>query len=619
MFDKNYEMNFVLSITLICWLSLIAPFVTFVTSAAMVTNPGNKNGCPTVTTTVEELDEIVNDMINSKAKEWRELPTNQKTDLLKQVLENTRQHADEWIQSSVDARMGQGRGDAILLSTAIWSNYITSLISVIDNRKKVNHHSRVPLTTNKFAVKVYPDPFSLEQTEAIGMRGELVINEDLYEKSQQRDETKDNDDDYDEGVSYVMGAGNVNAPIEILCELFLHNRVCIYKPNPVNDITFVTLEEKILQPFIQAGYISIVYDDHQQHTIGKKLLTEYIKQHDKITKVVLTGAESTYKNIVMPNLTCKTKVCAELGAVNAWIIVPSKKQWNKHTINDYARHLAFAKTCNNGHTCAAPQIYILPRNWKWRNAFQERLKYWLSIHAQQEGTTPPFYPNSFHSQKTFQQAYSQSEYIFPRNIENTEKETLLSSPKKQMTLFIPDCTVSDPNDDNSLIFQKEAFSPVLAEVPLDFDGTDDDGMKFLNQALNFTQKNVHGSLTMTIIAPDSFLKQNKSPINELLANMPYGAVGVNVWSGMMYSLPKLLWGAYPGASASGEGFIGNIYQYKGVEKAILRANFHNLPRRFAWVRNSRTHNKVLERFGRYTLRPNIITQLMLFSAILLGI
>lgn len=610
--QESRVVGFFLWITLYGWLS-INPFVTIGSSAAMVVNPGNNNNNIPTVTTVEELDEIVNDLVHIKSQEWKELPKNQKIDLLKQVLENTRQHAEEWIQSSVDARMGQGRGDAVVSSVAIWSSYVTSLISVFDKRKK-NNHSRVPLTTNKSAIKVYPDPFSLELTEAIGMRGELVINAD-YE-SQQGDETKDNGN---EGVSYIMGAGNYNAPVELLCELFLHNRVCIYKPNPVNDITFVTLEEKILKPFIQAGYISIVYDDHQHHTIGKKILTEYVKQHNKITKVVLTGAESTYKNIVVPYLTSKTQVCAELGAVNAWIIVPSEKQWNKNTINDYARHLAFAKTSNNGHVCAAPQLYILPRNWKWRKAFRQRLKYWLAFHAQQEGTTPPFYPNSFHSQKIFQEAYPDSEYIFPPNTEKTAEELRLLSPKKQMMLFIPDCTVSDANENNSLIFKKEAFCPVLGEVPLDFDGSDNDGMKFLNQALNFTQKNVYGSLTMTIIATDSFLKQNKRPINELLANMPYGAVGINIWSGMIFSLPKMVWGAYPGASASGEGFIGNIFQYKGVEKAILRANFHNLPRRLAWIRNTRTCNKVLERFGRYKLRPNIFTQLMLFSAIFTGI
>ena len=179
------------------------------------------------------------------------------------------------------------------------------------------------------------------------------------------------------GVAGILGAGNFNAPIEVLCEMFLKGRVCIHKPNPVNEKQR-TVVLKIFKPLVEAGYLAFVFGGAN---VGTALV-----QDSALNEIVLTGSTATY-NKIQP-LT-ETPICAELGGVNPWIVVPSKR-WNIRSIDNHARHLAFSKLANNGHTCAAPQVLIVAKDWEFRAAFLDRLRYWLGEYA----GNAPFYPGS---------------------------------------------------------------------------------------------------------------------------------------------------------------------------------------------------------------------------------
>ena len=59
------------------------------------------------------------------------------------------------------------------------------------------------------------------------------------------------------GCAAVLAAGNFDAPTDLLSELFIKGRVCVYKPNPINEASIPVLE-KIMKPVIDLGYVSFV-------------------------------------------------------------------------------------------------------------------------------------------------------------------------------------------------------------------------------------------------------------------------------------------------------------------------------------------------------------------------
>jgi len=60
------------------------------------------------------------------------------------------------------------------------------------------------------------------------------------------------------GVVAILGAGNFDAPIDILHTLFLANKVALFKPNPVNQFS-ADITQAIFKPLIDRGYLAYVY------------------------------------------------------------------------------------------------------------------------------------------------------------------------------------------------------------------------------------------------------------------------------------------------------------------------------------------------------------------------
>jgi acyl-CoA reductase-like NAD-dependent aldehyde dehydrogenase len=542
-----------------------------------------------MTTPVEEVPKIVA-RVASKSNEWKSLPLENKIQLLKQVLRNTIQFHDEWTSlslqdrgiSATDPRHGCARADVITCSQATLGSYLHGLLSCLEYCAK--HEGMPPppkstriLENKKCAVTVWPSTL-LDKLEAVGLTGELILTDNAQCSLQETSVG---------GIAGILGAGNFNAPIEVLCEMFLRARVCIYKPNPVNAKQFDAVQN-IFKPLVDAGYLAIVFGGAN---VGTALV-----QDSALNQVVLTGSAATYDKI--QPLTTRP-ICAELGGVNPWIVVPSKG-WNQRSIDRHARHLAFSKLANNGHTCAAPQVVVVAKDWEYRQAFLDRVRYWLGEYA----GNAPFYPGS---------DTIHSDFASLPNAQVIGGDTSVFE-KQQHPILIPNVDADEESQND--VFTREAFCPVLAEVPID--SPSDNALSFLQTATKFVSNKCVGSLTCNILIPDVEVKTMHG-FDDLIADLPFGVVGVNVWPAFAHSMPILLWGAPPGHVQSGTGFIGNAGLYKNPQKAVLRAPFHWLGLRALSVMPPLKTEKVFQRLASYKLRPNMVTQSMLFAAIFLGI
>uniref|UniRef100_A0A7S4MI62 Aldehyde dehydrogenase domain-containing protein n=1 Tax=Odontella aurita TaxID=265563 RepID=A0A7S4MI62_9STRA len=486
----------------------------------------------------------------------------------------------------------------------------------------------------KCIVTVFPSTL-LEMTEAVGMKGELMLSGTTPEQDSYGDEEASEEGGGESGgggggVAAVLGAGNFDAPTEVLCQMFLKGRTCVYKPNPVNDASHPVVR-RIMAPLVERGYLSFVRGGGEA---GSALV-----RHPSVTEVVLTGSVDTYEKVVWgstpeeriqnreadaPVLGAGTSVCAELGAVNPWIVVPGPS-WDDRSIDDHARHLAFAKLANNGHTCAAPQIVLTSREWSHRESFLDRLRHWLGEY----GGSAPFYPGSGEVHSSFLRRDARGKYgaecIAGRRIDafdGQQRPILMTGVEAEVG--------GDAEKVHNDILRKEAFCPVLAEVPLDVprsssgcsgDADGDDPMAFLRAATSFARSNIFGSLTAAVSIDDRTARRHSVEFDRIVAeDMPYGVVGINVWPLFAHSMPQMVWGSHPSRTDSGRGgFVGNAGMYRNAEKGVLRAPFRHLGRGVATVMDPVKTEKVYRRLSKYKLRPTIMTQMALLSALFLDL
>ena len=112
------------------------------------------------------------------------------------------------------------------------------------------------------------------------------------------------------------------------------------------------------------------------------------------------------------------------------------------------------------------------------------------------------------------------------------------------------------------------FCPVLVKGEIDYEeGNTDD---YLERVCDFANKELHGSLSCSVLFPDSL--HSEYIIEKCIKLLDYGTIAINIWSviGYMAALVGGTWGAHYSDRKSGRGRIGNIYKIKYVSKTIIR-------------------------------------------------
>lgn len=131
------------------------------------------------------------------------------------------------------------------------------------------------------------------------------------------------------GVAVVLGAGNIFsiAPLDVLYQLYAHNRMVALKLNPITD-PLLPVFEKIFAPLIEAGFVRILTGaaDVGATLIGHPgvdaiHMTGSSATHDVI--VFGAGAEGARRNILATPLLDKP-ITSELGGVSPTIVVPGR-------------------------------------------------------------------------------------------------------------------------------------------------------------------------------------------------------------------------------------------------------------------------------------------------------
>lgn len=355
------------------------------------------------------------------------------------------------------------------------------------------------------------------------------------------------------GVGAVLGAGNITSiPIlDVLYELYAHNRVVALKLNPITDGLFDVFA-KVLAPLIELGAVRILR--------GGADVGTYLVQHPDVRHVHMTGSITTHNAIVFGtgeegasrraagSALLEKPVTSELGGVSPTIVLPGK--WSEADLRFQAEHVATQRLHNGGYNCCAAQVLVISSDWPQREHFLSHLREVLS----EVPTRKAYYPGSDNRVAEAAAAYVGAEPIGDR-------------------LLIADIDPDEPGQ----ALRTEYFAPVLGVLTLPGKAGD-----FLKEAVRVSNESFAGTLGANIIADPRTIRQLGPVLEDAIAELHYGTVGLNAWTGVGYLTATATWGAFPGHSLadvqSGIGVVHNALLLDSPERTVLRGPFRPAPR-----------------------------------------
>lgn len=359
------------------------------------------------------------------------------------------------------------------------------------------------------------------------------------------------DPSHTHGIGAVLGAGNITsiAPLDAAYELIANNRVVALKLNPITDPLLPVLQ-KVLAPFIEIGALRIL--------TGGTDAGSYLVRHDLVDHVHMTGSAQTHDAIVFgtgedaarrkaanqPLL--DKEITSELGGVSPVIVFPGR--WSTADIEFQAHHIATQRLHNNGYNCVAAQVVVLSSRWAQRDQFVAALRKALA-------SAPPrdaYYPGSDDRVATACATYPGAQTLGARVV------------------------ITNP-DDREALLSTEYFAPVLGIIDLDLDGA-----AYAQEAVRLSNEEFVGTLGVNIVASPDSIKRLGATFDQLVEDLNYGTVAINVWTGLGYLTPRATWGAYPGHPLndvqSGIGVVHNAFLIARPERTVVRGPFRPSPR-----------------------------------------
>ncbi|MEU0596966.1 aldehyde dehydrogenase family protein [Streptomyces sp. NPDC006393] len=460
------------------------------------------------------------------------------------------------------------------------------------------------LLLNGFTAEVWTRPGTTpEQVRATAARDYRVRTCETGETG----ETCKTGETAETAVALVLGAGNVPAitPLDVLHKLYAEGQVVIAKMNPVNAYLRPHFE-KVFAEFVDRGWVRFVD--------GGAAEGAYLSAHKDVGAIHVTGSERTHDAIVWGTDEHAARrrrddtplndkpFTSELGGVSPCIVTPGP--WSAADLRFQAEHIVTSKMNNSGHNCVASQILVVPRDWDGTERLLGEIRRLLR-------DLPPrrdYYPGAAERLDAVTRTHPEAE-----------------------TLGDGDCRVLVPDivDSDDPLLTDEVFASALGVVRL----PGSDPARFLRAATRFANEKLPGTLGATLLVHPGTERAHRAAVDEAVAALRYGTLGVNCWSAFGFLLGYTPWGAFPGHTrqeiGSGIGFVHNAFMLDRVEKTVLRAPFAPAPRglftgspsmspRPPYFVTNRTGRTTMERLTRFTAAPRVTRLPGIFASALRG-
>ena len=374
----------------------------------------------------------------------------------------------------------------------------------------------------------------------------------------------ENEDTKNAGCMMVLGAGNQSflSVMDCLHGLFHCHCTVLLKHHPLrayqNDLLAM-----LFAPLIRRGYFAMALDTPA---------TRDMVYHPLVRRVHLTGGAATHDALVR-DPRWAAEMTAELGCITPWIIAPQSVPWTHQQMRHQVQHLFASMYSNAGANCNSPKVILLPWQWSQKNEFMQSLCREMAAHP----LPLAYYPQSAERWQQFRQAYpTQAVEIGGSAASRVLQDSAVVLPWLVITLPDPvDLSTEEGRKraQSEYAFLHEPFCPVVTfafyhrretALPKEEAGADDDVLA----AVALANDCIYGSLSCTIVTADG--PSDDALLREAVAQLRYGAIGINVWTAMVYAAPgSPTWGAFPGATESGAGQVQNHWCIREVTKSVL--------------------------------------------------
>ncbi len=478
--------------------------------------------------------------LRAGASDWASLPVGGKAAALSACRDSTSRNARRWTQRAAQlkgvAETSLAGEEAITGPWAVLAHlnrYVETLAQIercgspVLEEQRIRTHSDGQLVVDVFPATAY------DRFLQIGLRGEVWMQPGVTRETlPQTMATWYRRPNQPGRVCLVLGAGNITSigPLDVLYKLVAEGCACMLKVHPLFE-DLGPIFEDALAPLVDGGYLRFAY--------GGADVGRYLCTHPAVDEIHLTGGQATYDAIAGANASHKP-ITSELGNVSPAIVVPGR--WSASELRFQAEHLATAKLHNGGFNCIGLQTLILPERWSQRTAFLAELRRVFES-APHRGAS---YPGS-------EQRYA----------------ALCAGRVATAGIMLE----ADACDADEALFNTEAFCPLMAVVTI----PGGDVRAYLRDAVAFCNDRLAGNLAASIIVDARAMHDYRREVDEAVAALRYGCVGVNIWSGVGFLLPPLPWGAYPGNTPehirSGIGFVHNCRLFSSSQKSVLYAPF----------------------------------------------
>jgi len=535
-------------------------------------------------TPLAELDVRLARLAEGRPK-WVALSAARRAALLRRCMETTLAEADAWVDKACAvkgyARDANGRGEEYLGGTLAVMRNLRLFAEALEAGGQPALPSKHQRPDGQWVARVFPQGM-MDQALFAGTTCDIWIEPGEQPTQGRIYREKAAGEGGDGGISVVLGAGNQSSipPMDVLYKLVVDDEVCILKMNPVNEQLGPHIEAA-LKPLVDAGFLEVVYGGIDQ---GK-----HLTDHPLVDSIHITGSDRAHDAIIWgpgeagearkrsgtPRL--DKAITSELGCVSPVLIVPG--QWTEKQLDYQARQVASMLAYNCGFNCNGARIITTASGWPQREDFLERVKQHL-------GSTPTrkaYYPTAKATWERFTAKYPDYTALGDVADDSALPWTVLEN-------------VGDGRDEYAL--SNEPWCGIFSFVTLEAE----DAAEFVERAVPFANDRCWGTLSINVLIDPRTEKSLGAAFDKAIADLRYGAIAINCWSGLNYGLVNATWGAFPGHPLdnieSGQGVVHNGLLLDHPQKSVVRTPFmmNPIPAWFTDHKNVIALGQVMTRF-----------------------
>jgi hypothetical protein len=578
--------------------------------------------------------------VASKSKEWANLAVSTKLELLEELIktmttmgfEPHKELGEEAaISMGIPPTTDEGRYES-RLQTIIFVSTVKNHLSGLQQAYKIRNGERPPkgvsdleirkAINGQICVKTFP-VLSQDKMGPMGSSSGEVWMDPEFVKEKEDVKPFSFESFESGGLMVVLGAGNqgmleVN---DVLYGLFVRNCV-VYLKHHQQRAYMDTMTSALFATLIKRGYF-----DAELHTTVER--SAALVSHPSVAAVHLTGGKQTHDAIVWgndikeraSNLQKKTPklkatMTSELGAVSPWIVVPG--EYTEKELQAQVKMIAFWIHNNASCNCNAPKVVVLS-DWPQKDRLLQIVESELTGHS-----LPVAYYTGIKERWTnYQMEYPEAKLLHSKSGLGIEERELFAPAVSKEPCLLPYIQIEIDVDltsvqgrkaaQNEYAFLTEPFAPVYTIATLK--GTDSLG-SFCSTASTFCNNFLFGSLSGSVTVPPALLSSGE--VQQLIADLKYGGIGVNAWGGSTYGAVTGGWGAFPGESLnnveSGIGRIHNVLFLPHFQKFVLTCPIIS-PAHNSLKADWRKEGNLMEAVGKFILHPGFSSLIGILSAV----